>query len=35
MNTESQIHPRFMDVGDLLLANGAISEELLISVRAQ
>ena len=25
MNMESQIHPRFMDVGDLLLANGAIT----------
>ena len=35
MNMESQIHPRFMDVGDLLLANGAISEELLVAVRAQ
>ena len=32
MNMESQIHPRSMDVGDLLLANGAISEELLVAV---
>ena len=35
MNMESQIDPRSMDVGDLLLANGAISEELLVAVRAQ